>query len=197
MSSCADCCDSCQNCVNCNDTCDTCQSFCEIGKQLATSNGLSSPWPKFERDQIIIQVLPKETYNKAWDYVSQAARLGSRKNSGAWSGTPETRDFIYADKTNELITGIESLGGGTKVQGIERPFTKDTHIIYAKYFNAISEAMNQLLLHESACNECNVSCDVDCDTCDSCDSCQGSVSYWPSSWYGSWSGSWSGSGPGT
>ena len=38
MSSCSNCCDTCQNCVNCNDTCDTCQSFCELGKQLATQN---------------------------------------------------------------------------------------------------------------------------------------------------------------
>lgn len=204
MSSCSDCCDSCQTCIDCNATCNTCQSFCELGNQLAKDNDLTPPWPSvFNKGDIIIKVLPRETYNKAWDYIESAASLGTPsteenqgKTSGDWTGTKETRNFIYADKTNELIAGIESLGGGTKVQNIPRPFTKDINIIYASYFTEISKAMNALLLHADACDTCNLSCNVTCDTCDSCDTCEDSNAYWPSSWHGSWSGSWSGSDPG-
>lgn len=191
MSTCADCCDTCQTCVGCNDTCNLCQSFCQLGRQLAIQNGLTAPWPAIVRDDIIIKKLPRATYNKAFEYVQAAAAKGSMQNSGGWRGTGETRDFIYADKTNQLITGINSLGGGTTA-GVG-PFAKDTHIIYAEYFKKLADALSGLKLNFNACDDCNVSCNVDCDTCDTCDSCQGSVSYWPSSWYGSWSGSWSGS----
>lgn len=193
MSTCADCCDHCQTCISCNATCDTCQSFCQLGRQLATQNGLTAPWPGIVRDDIIIKKLPRALYNQAFSYVQSAAALGSMSNSGGWTGSGETRDFIYADKTNELITGINSLGGGTNAG--TGPFSRDTSIVYASYFQALSTALSGLLLRFTACDDCNIQCNVTCNTCNSCDSCQGSVSYWPGSWYGSWSGSWSGSGP--
>jgi hypothetical protein len=82
MSSCSNCCDTCQNCVNCNDTCDTCQSFCELGKQLATQNGLTAPWPTFAKNDIIIKKLPRDVFNAAIDYVIAAAALGTEQDSG-------------------------------------------------------------------------------------------------------------------
>lgn len=191
MSSSVSCCNACQTCINCNDTCNNCQSFCEVGKQLARENGLTPPWPlDIQKNDIIIQKLPKNTFYNAWKYVSDAANKGNVTNSGGWTKTPEQKDFIYADQTNELIQGIDSLGGVSCGVG---PFQKDKDIIYASYFKAIAEAMNNLQLKWNACDNCDSNCNVSCDTCNSCDSCNTDNSYWPSSWFGSWSGSWSGS----
>lgn len=187
MSSSVSCCNRCQTCINCNDTCNTCQSFCEIGKQLARQNGLSPPWPTdIKKDDIIIKKLPQSTFYSAWQYVSDAANLGKTTNSGGWSSYPDKREFIYADQTNELIQGINSLNGGSYC-GVG-PFRKDIDIIYASYFRQIAETMRDLSLKWNACDSCDSKCDVLCDTCDSCDSCDVDNGYWPSSWHGSWGG---------
>lgn len=198
MSSCSDCCDTCQVCINCDDTCNTCQSFCEVGKQTALTH-LSNDllWPEIHKDDIIIKTLPRDKYNKAFTYISKASNLGTKvdssrllKENGTWTGKGETRNFIYADKTNEIIDGINSMmamNGGSFPLG---PFKKDVDIIYASYFEKIRIALKNLKLYQYACNECNVTCDVSCDTCDTCDSCQGSNGYWPSDWHSPWDSPW-------
>jgi hypothetical protein len=198
MSSCSDCCDVCESCTSCNGTCDTCQSFCELGHQLASDHGLSNPMNWVEKDDIIIETFPRSDLNEAIDYVISACRIGTDSGvdnqgqiSSDWSTSHETRDFIYADKINELKEGIESLGGGTSVGS--GPWSKDTDIIYASYFQDLYNALDGLKLNWNACDDCDTDCNVSCDTCNTCDTCEDSNSYWPSSWYGSWSGSWSGS----
>lgn len=130
--------------------------------------------PSFSRDQIIIQVFPRSTLNSMIDYVAKAAKYnGTRRgsqgpvNSGAWSADHETREFIYADKINELLEGISSLSG----QSAGNSVSKDD-VIYADFFSGISSTINELKLSPSACGACVTSCDTTCDTCNACDECE-------------------------
>jgi hypothetical protein len=67
-------------------------------------------FPSFQRNDIIIEKFPRSTLNDMIDYISEAASYGTH-DSGGWSASHETRNFIYADKINELLGGIASLSG--------------------------------------------------------------------------------------
>lgn len=180
------CMDHCSTCIDCNDTCVTEQSFCtgsgEKG-QLASAYIGAGNFPSIKRDDIIIEKFPRSTMNSIISYIAKAAAYG-KHNSGGWSTGQETREFIYADKINEILNGISSLSG----QSAGSPVNKDD-VIYAEFFDSITSTVNKLKLSPSACNNCISKCDVDCDTCDgcdvcetcdsclSCDSCQGVTSY--------------------
>lgn len=168
-------CDCDSGCGQCNARCDTpcnvCQSFCEVGKQNASQNGMGYSFGPFNRDDIIIKVMPQSVFNAMGEAVEKMANYGSSHDSWGWTWTPETRDFIYADKVNELIRGIESLRGGTTVQGVPRPITKDIDIVYGQYFTAIANAINSMKLYWNACNMCDSGCDAKCDDCNICQSC--------------------------
>jgi hypothetical protein len=123
--------------------------------------------PSFKRDDIIIETFSRKTLNDMISYVSEAAALGDITDSGGWTADPETRDFIYADKINELLDGIASLSGqsaGAKV--------KKDDIIYADFFSGISSTINKLKLSSKACDVCVTYCDTSCNTCDECDKCE-------------------------
>lgn len=172
--SCGDieCCDECQNCNNCNDICDTRQNFCVISSQNAASVcGFSNPWGTIKENDIIIKTLPREKYNSILKCIRQAYNKGAKVNSGlTMSVSPETGDFITAKKTNEIINAINALNG-TVIQGVPSPLVKDQHIIYAKYFNAISKGLMDMELKYRQCDNCNEKCDVTCNNCDGCISC--------------------------
>ncbi len=157
--------------TGCLTPCNVCQSFCEVGRQLASQNGMSYNFGPFNRDDIIIKVMPQSVYNAMGEAIERMANYGSKQDSGGWTWSPETRDHIYADKTNELIAGANSLRGGTVVQGVPT-LTKDVSIVYGSYFTAIANAINHMLLNQEACHRCNTGCDVTCESgCDGCDSC--------------------------
>lgn len=102
-------------------------------------------------------------------YRGPSGRNGTIRNvnSGGWTWDPETRDFIYAEKTNDLIEGANSLGGGTTVSGVPT-LARDTNIVYAAYFNAIANAINTMKLNPLVCITCNTTCDVQCNGCNIC-----------------------------
>lgn len=174
-SSCGDigCCDECQNCNNCDDTCDTKQNFCTISSQnAAKACGFSNPWGEIKPGDIIIDTLPRSKYNKILDCIEKAYNKGSKQDSGlTLTVTGETGDFITAKKTNEIIKAINALNG-TVISSNDVPtLAKDTHIVYAKYFNAISKGLMNMKLKSTQCDNCNIECDVTCDNCDGCITC--------------------------
>ena len=167
------CMDHCTVCIDCDSfttSCDTQQTFCtgdqEKG-QLASAYVGAAGMPSFNRDDIIIEVFPRSTLNAMIDYVAKAASYGDMADSGGWSTSHETRDFIYADKINELLSGISSLSG----QSAGASVNKDD-VIYASFFSGISSTINGLKLSPSACDKCVSKCDTSCDTCDACDVCE-------------------------
>lgn len=186
-------CSLCSLCQNCN-ACNTNQSFCVVGSQLASAHGGSYSFGPFNRDDIIIKTMPLSLFNEMGDAAVQIATdIGDKgitgtKNNGAVSNesaswTHQTRAFVDAGKTNELVALINSIGGGTTPQskfvstrGENWPgtFQKDTHIVYGSYFTAIARAINECNLNPSACDACNSGCDAICLTCNTCDDCQDS-----------------------
>lgn len=167
------CMDHCSVCIDCDSfstKCDTAQTFCtgdqEKG-QLASAYIGAADFPSFSRDDIIIKKFPRSMLNDMIDYVAKAASYGNQEQSGNWSTSHETRDFIYADKINELLEGISSLSGQSAGSSVSRG-----DIIYASFFSGISSTINNLELSTGACDNCVTQCDTKCVTCNACDECE-------------------------
>lgn len=184
---CVNCANLCNVCINCDTSsrpyqCNTQQTFCTGSRmrgQLASAYIGAANAPTFVRDDIIIKKFPQATLNTLIEYVANAAKHGATQDSGSWTTGAETRPHIYADKINELLAGIRS------INSVNNPGTnkQKDQVIYAEEFNTIMNTINNLRLGNSACDLCNTSCDVTCNTCNSCDtciscnSCQGVTSY--------------------
>lgn len=181
---CADksCCDQCQTCDNCDGgahgECNTKQNFCSISSQnAATACGFSNPWGTINHDDIIIQRLPRERYNSILDCIRQAYNKGSLVDSGkSMNVSPETGNYITAQKTNEIMNAINGLNGQV-ISGVPNPLIADKHIVYASYFNSISNGLMSMRLLTKQCDACNSQCDATCDTCDACDTCDTGACY--------------------
>ena len=181
---CADksCCDQCQTCDNCDGgahgECNTKQNFCSISSQnAATACGFSNPWGTINHNDIIIQRLPRERYNSILDCIRQAYNKGSLVDSGkSMNVSPETGNYITAQKTNEIMNAINGLNGQV-ISGVPNPLIADKHIVYASYFNSISNGLMSMRLLTKQCDACNSQCDATCDTCDACDTCDTGACY--------------------
>lgn len=175
------CCDQCQTCDDCDGgahgECNVRQNFCDISSQnAATAAGFSNPWGTINPGDIIIEKLPRDKYNSILNCIKSAYDLGDLVDSGlTMSVTPETGDFITASKTNEIIAAINALNGQV-VNGVPE-LAKDTHIVYAKYFNAITNGLMSMQLRIQQCDFCNAECDAQCKTCDACDTCDTGACY--------------------
>lgn len=153
-------------CPSCQPTCYSKQTFCAIGSQYV-SGYYSHSWPNsFNTDDIIIEVLPRDVFNSAITFINNGLHKGSTKSTSSYSISKETRDFIYADKINDIVSGLSKLG-----QTVSTVNKND--IIYASYFNKLRSALNNAKLSSSACNTCNTGCNVQCDACEGCVSCEG------------------------
>lgn len=181
---------SCGNCTNCSNKCDVCincdtgdykhcntqQTFCtgsRMSGQLASAYIGAAGAPSFSRDDIIIKKFPRAELLKWMQYIAAAGNYTGERPSfsspggSAWSSSGENRDFIYADKINELLNGIRSIGGPNSPPGNKNR----NDIIYADFFNQIANTLNNLKLNSGACESCISACNVTCNTCNTCNSC--------------------------
>lgn len=154
-------------CTNADHGCFSAETFCKTS-QKATSYA-SHSWPaSFLKDQIIIKVLPRSVFNSAFSFIKTALRKGNTQATNTtWDYTAETRDFIYADKVNNLLDGLAKFSGGHSI-----PQAQKNGVIYASYFTSIAQALNNAKLSSSACDYCNTGCEG-CVTCEGCNSCEG------------------------
>ena len=90
--------------------------------------------------------------------------------------SPETGNYITAQKTNEIMNAINGLNGQV-ISGVPNPLIADKHIVYASYFNSISNGLMSMRLLTKQCDACNSQCDATCDTCDACDTCDTGACY--------------------
>lgn len=191
---------SCGDCVNCSNRCNICidcdtgdykgcntfQTFCYGSKmegQLASAYVGAANAPSIKRDDIIYKVLPQTKLNDLIDYLNKAAAYtGEQPSQNVCEGFPiasESRDFVYADKIQEIIDAMTSMNGGNN-PGFSA--VKD-EVIYGSDFNNLMQKINSLKLHIRACESCISDCNVKCDTCNecniciSCNTCQGKSSY--------------------
>jgi hypothetical protein len=188
-------CSLCSVCQSCNQ-CNTKQSFCATSGQAA-SNYLNEPYSfgPYNRDDIIIKVMPLSVFNEMGDAaVKIATTIGADGISGTKnskqavsnpnaSWTHQSTPFLRADKTNELVSLINSIGNSTFVQSNFQPNGneswpsggfKSEDIIYGSYFQAIAKSINECKLSPLACDACNTGCDAICLTCNTCNNCQAS-----------------------
>ena len=182
--SCGDksCCDQCQTCDDCDGgthgECNVKQNFCSTNQNAAAATGFSNPWGTFTSGQSIIEKLPRSKYNAILNCIKAAYNKGDLADSGlTMSVTPETGNFITADKTNQIIDAINALNGQVISKNEVPTLVKDVHIVYASYFNAISSGLMSMTLKEIQCDYCNVECDAQCKTCDACDTCDTGACY--------------------
>lgn len=187
---CTNCSNRCDVCINCDTGsyrgCNTAQTFCHGDKmqgQLASSYVGAAGAPGIKRDDIIIKVLPQAKLNQLIDWLNQAAAYTGERPSQSLAGNfpigHETRQFVYADKIQEIINAMTALNTGNN-PGFNA--VKD-QVIYGQNFNNLMSKINGLTLHQGACESCVSSCNVKCNTCNSCNTCiscntcQGDTSY--------------------
>lgn len=178
------CCDRCQVCNSCNNPskgtkylCNVPQTYCSPQPETANGNLFMGPnAPTFQRDDIIFKEMPRSELNRWIQWVIDASKYKSgtngedigNKSSPQQSANPEDRDFVYADKINELIkimTGVSSKNNPGLI------FKRDD-IIKAEDFNKITEKLNNFMLAHSGCPECVAACNVNCNNCNTCITCQ-------------------------
>ncbi len=197
---------SCGNCTNCSNKCNVCENCdtrCNTQQTFGTSascrnqdsqNQFASKYigaanaPTINRDDIIIKKLPRTTFNELIQYINRAAHYptsGGKASNPSLNITNETRNFIYADKVNEILNGLKSINstnlqldnGYNIFETLQKnnvtngTTVKKDAVIYAKDFNNLMNRINWIKLSTSGCVTCNSGCNANCDTCDSCNSC--------------------------
>lgn len=181
---CTNCNNRCPICLSCNTDCDTQQTFCTgstMQGQAASAYIGAANAPSIQRNDIIIDKLPRTKFNELLTFINRAAHYGNTPSNIGLNIEAETREFIYADKIKEILNGLTSISSSNNIV-LPHPVAKD-EVIYAEDFQLIMQAINNLKLSSSACNICISDCDVGCDSCEtcnscvSCNSCQGVSSY--------------------
>lgn len=177
------CCDHCQNCNSCNNPstitaylCNKEQSYCGPQPETAVGNLFpSANAPTMSRDDIIIKKVPQAELNRWIKWVNDASKYyggtsgpdDEHKSSPQQNVGAEGRDFVYADKVNELIQAMINVSSKND-PGVK--FERDD-IIYAEDFNKITKKLNEFYLAATGCPACVSGCNVNCTTCNSCINC--------------------------
>lgn len=174
-------CDSCESCdKNCNGTgCLSSQAFCATSQRAGTfSFGVPT-----SKDSLFFS---RETWNKIITHINNAYTKGTYSLSNkAQSGTGasgigtsglaklslDTNDFMTAKKFNEVSEALGKLGSagpGLTVYAVGSEKKPAGDIIYGSYFETLETYANNLLYKTTQCNDCNVACNVKCNTCLKC-----------------------------
>lgn len=181
-------CEKCDSCEQCNTACDgggclTIQSFCATSGQSAGgfSFGQSVAGEEF--------FLTKKNWNKIFTYINDAYAKGSASPSnkaqsgtgasapgnGGDSGLPasDEHEFMTDTMFNKVSEALGNLGSS----GPSRRVKADVDLIYGSYFKDLESYANGLQYKTTQCDDCNVACNVKCNTClkcndnGNCDSC--------------------------
>lgn len=167
-------CNHCNGCNTCNNDdkprCNTAQPICSTtAGQVAADLAVGDPGaPTASRDQIIIKVFPRSLMNELIQWILDAANMGKVSTSPIPSIGKEDREFIYADKINEIIDGMITIWSGNSTAKVQKD-----QIITSETFNRIMDAINNMEINpSSACDMCVYSCNAGCLSCNTCVSCQ-------------------------
>lgn len=176
-------CSVCDVCNSCNvgsggqperPVCNVKQTVCtdSPGKgQQANAYG-SSGVPSVSRDDIIIKKFNQAKLNALIDWIKKMAGLGQQQTSSKPNISHEDREFIYADKINEVVEALKKVSG----ENSGPTFSRDD-IIYATDFQKFLDAINNMKIDkDKACDLCVSSCNIHCNTCNDCNMCQRSNS---------------------
>ncbi len=159
-------CETCNACQLCNSKCNapsgcnTLQAFCAVGCQAygeyggfafsyspTTGTGIMGPG-YFDQD----------VWDEIISYINTLRSKGSVSRSGSnlsYSSVSDVAPF----KASEFNRIANAVNGGTVSQN---------GVIYGSYFSNLESSAEAMLLNKSACDKCNVSCDVTCNACQKC-----------------------------
>lgn len=147
-------------CYTCQGVCDTGQSFCKVGKQV-----VSDKTTDFDFGQCVSAgqiLLTRDNWNKIITYINNAYAEG-RVQSGGPSGLPraDTNTVMTAEMFNLVSTALVNLGR------VDYPKQKVNQgdVIYGYYFENLENYANRLKYKYDQCDNCNIDCNVTCDSC--------------------------------
>lgn len=90
--------------------------------------------------------------------------MGKEQTSPTPSIGSEGRDFLYADKINEIIDGMITVDSSNATGKVARD-----QIIYSSTFNRIMDKIRELNIHKTkACDMCVSQCNAYCNSCNAC-----------------------------
>lgn len=164
---------SCDDCVRCNNDytpyCNSAQKLCSNASQTAADLNVGAAGaPTASRDVIIKKLFPQSLMNELIQWILDAANMGAESTSPIPTIAEEDRDFVYADKINEIIDGMVRIYYSNNTAKVERD-----QIITTETFNRIMEKINNLQINSStACDMCVWTCNAGCQSCNSCVGCQ-------------------------
>lgn len=163
----------CNVCNFCNtggadrEKCQTHQSLCTVFCQYAKEGIGEANAPSAERDDIIIKIFPQSELNRLLQWINDGSKIGWKVTSPQQNVSDETKEFIYADKINELIDAMYDISHNNTFKKFERD-----DIIYASDFSDLMDVINDMYINKRACDNCNTQCDIHCNTCIDCNICQ-------------------------
>lgn len=135
--------------------------------------------------------MKKSNWNRLYTYIRNAYAKGSATvtnnaksgigaqspGNGGSSGLPSGDDniFMTAAAFNELSEALCGLGGPSSVS-YKDPITgsnkssmsKDVDICWGSYFSSLESYANSLQYKDKQCDDCNINCNVQCNTCLKC-----------------------------
>lgn len=164
-------CNSCQSCnQNCQVKCNTCQgcnssqAFCVINTNILSSYcGNSFSWGHCTTGQIMGPGhFDKSVWDKICSFINSRASIGARSSGGS-SFSNSSIDAVAPFSANEFNRVANEVNVSTH---------SPNDIIYGSYFDSLATAANSYRFSSSACDQCNINCDVTCLGCQGCVSCQ-------------------------
>lgn len=119
-------CQQCNRCNVCNNSssnpsyCDTTQNTCKYQQTAKNLSVGPSGAPTASRDDIIIKIFPQAKMNQLIQWIIRAAKMGKEHTSPVPSIGTESRNFVYADKINEIIAGMITIDSANATATVKR-----------------------------------------------------------------------------
>lgn len=148
----------CEGCKECEGFCQataTTNSYVQI---VANALGPANA-PNLRKDDIIIKETPRTLLNDLVQYLNDAAALGATQNSGGYVAPYFTTEHVRAQDVNTLY---QHFARGLGPAGLQTA-NKDG-VVYADFFNALFDKINNATFQAAACDLCNTTCDSACVT---------------------------------
>lgn len=168
LTACSGCntCQSCNSCQSCNAACNgvgcnTLQSFCTVGCQAYNEYGDF----KFSYDPVKENIMAPGYFDQSvWDevitFINERRLKGSTSSSGE-AIAKSAKEDVAPFKASEFNRVSSACGG---------PTVKQNDLILGSYFQELAAAVNGTSLAGGACDNCNASCNVTCNSCQKCNS---------------------------
>lgn len=160
-------CNKCEKCDNCNAICNSSQALCKIGSQVLADRVGEFSWRRCASSGEIMGpgYFDINVWNTICSFIDKRTSVGSKVSGGS-----HFSDNTSITPSNPAFTASEFNRVAGEV-GASRVNRGD--VIYGSYFSSLEDAANSYKFSSLACDNCNTSCNANCDGCIDCNNCQG------------------------